>query len=71
MKKDPVFYNKNGDLSVYSFACGYIQEKSTPHGMVKLYKDGHWHLEIVKDCERMRWDCFDTLTEARRAFRLA
>jgi hypothetical protein len=69
--KNTIFKNKNGDLSAYSFACGYIQEKQTGKGNVELYKDGNFHVRIFNDSERISWDCFDSLMEARKAFRLA
>jgi hypothetical protein len=65
------FKNKNGDLSVYSFACGYIQEKETLSGRVELYRDGSWHVRKFDKGERLLWDCFDTLGEARKAFKAA
>ena len=69
--KNPIFKNKNGDISVYSLACGYIQEKQTRKGNVELYKDGNFHVRIFNGTERISWECFDSLTEARKAFRLA
>jgi hypothetical protein len=65
------FRNKNGDLSAYSFACGYVQEKQTNNGKVELYKDGNWHVRIFDDQPHGRWVSFDTLGEARKAFRKA
>lgn len=64
----PKFKNKDGQLSAYSFACGYIQEKQTASGKVELYKDGNWHVRVFNDSSRVKWDCFDTLGEARKAF---
>jgi hypothetical protein len=55
------FKNKDGSLTVYAFACGYIQEKDG----VKLYKDGCWH---VRGEVENGWQSFCKLSEARRAF---
>ena len=56
----PKFRNKDGSLTAYSFACGYIEERND----CQLYKDGCWHVK-----GRGKWECFDTLTEARKFFR--
>jgi len=56
------FKNKNGSLTMYAFACGYIQ--SSKEG-VRLYKDGCWH--VTGEVEN-GWQCFDTLSEARKGF---
>lgn len=67
----PKFYNTDGSLTVYSFACGYIKTHKTdqPGGLVSLYKDGCWHVQ-ARDDNRSRyvWETFETLTEARKFF---
>ena len=69
------FYNKNGELSLYSFCCGYVQreekenmkkelfvEHSTFH--VKVYRlgDGMFRETIV-------WNTFESLAEARKNYK--
>jgi len=75
MSKD-IFRNSNGDLSVYALNCGYIQSATTPDDRftVKLFADGVYHVRIT-DAEMTlgwtAWESFDTLREARRAYRKA
>jgi hypothetical protein len=63
------FITQRGKLTVYAFACGYVE---TSHGLnVRLYRDGGvWHVQDwrlpFRDDDR--WQSFETLTEARRAF---
>lgn len=52
--------NKDGSLTAYAFACGYVEEK----GNYKLFKDGCFHIQGAG-----LWLTFSTLTEARKAFR--
>jgi hypothetical protein len=51
------FKNKNGTLTVYAFACGYVETK----GDYRLFKDGVWHIQ-----GKGIWQTFSTLTEARK-----
>jgi hypothetical protein len=65
----------NGDLTMYGFACGYIQTRllSTNGGEVQLFRDGAvWHV-VARDNDRGRfvWETFDLLTPARAFFRKA
>lgn len=60
--------NNNGTLTVYGFACGYIERKKRGGVEVDLYRDGAvWHV-TARDDERGRfvWECFDLLTPARK-----
>lgn len=46
-------------------------EESKPRFRVQLYKDGVWHLQIsdwLQQYGYREWACYDTLTEARKAF---
>ena len=66
------FYNANGTLTAYAFACGYVETRSlqTEGGEARLFRDGGcWHVQ-ARDDERGRfvWECFDLLTPARRFF---
>ena len=58
----PKFRNKSGTLTPYAFACGYIETR----GGCSLYKDGCWHVKTPG-----KWECFDTLKEARAFFNRA
>lgn len=61
----PKFRNKNGSLTPYAFACGYIE--TAPNGF-QLFKDGCWHVRR----SHAEWESFDGprgLTEARAHFR--
>lgn len=64
--------NKNGDLSLYAFSCGYIQRAGDllDEAYVDLFLDGVWHIQYreTKDSDR-GWDTFESLTEARKAWR--
>lgn len=73
----PKFRNKNGDLSAYSFACGYVQWASLDGTELghwqngkKMYLDGCvYHVKVFKDGQRISWESFDTLGEARKYYR--
>lgn len=62
------FRNKNGALSIYAFACGYIQEAEHNGARVELFKDGCWHVKTHGEDGSKNWECFDTLTPARKFF---
>lgn len=47
MQKQPIFALKNGDLSAYSFACGYVQTEYYNHAEVQIYHDGCYHVELI------------------------
>jgi hypothetical protein len=69
--KTPKFRNKNGSLTAYSFACGYL-ETFTPKGedfyTVRLYRDDVYHVQGNISGEYF-WESFNTLTEARKLFK--
>ena len=64
-------HNKNGTLTTYGFACGYIEEKTLLNGFrVQLYRDGCWHVrKFDKENARLVWECPLLLTDARKLFR--
>ena len=39
MNNDPKFYNKDGSLNAYSFACGYIQRAAWDNGVLYIKVD--------------------------------
>lgn len=68
----PQFRQANG-LTLYAFACGYIQRASvtTPEGerRVDLHKDGCWHVTVADWTQpgppRQLWETFNNVSEAR------
>jgi hypothetical protein len=54
------FVKKNGQLTMYAFACGYVEK-----GETSLYKDGCWH---VRNYDEGIWETFNTHKEARKFF---
>lgn len=77
---EPKFRNVDGTLTAYAFACGYV-ESFTLDGKdyygsdmpgVMLYRDGMWHVKAHNapfGAVPSVWNSFDTLTDARKAFR--
>lgn len=60
-KSRDVFRNLDGSLSVYAFACGYIERALD----VRLFKDGDWQVRWD-----FGWESFNSLGEARKYFRM-
>lgn len=65
------FYLPNGDLTAYSFACGYVQKEDTNNKWKKIFMEhGAYHVMAGNDGEKWRiWDTFDKLTDARKRYR--
>lgn len=77
----PKFKTKRGRLTSYSFACGYIEQKSTDF---TKFRDSDLYTELYHEgaCFHVRqfdrrptaktfrtmWETFDTITEARKYF---
>jgi hypothetical protein len=78
----PQFRTKTGRLTAYSFACGYIEQRSTNHAE---FRDNDLYTELymehsayhVRQFDRRNptrtpmmtlWEVFDTLSEARSLF---
>ena len=78
--KHPSFHTKDGRLTPYALACGYIERyDSKPNEelagqSVVLYRE-HGTLHVRQfdhdGGKRAFWDCPDTLTAARKRFDLA
>lgn len=74
MERDPKFRNKDGSLTVYAFACGYIEkefgEDYKGSNWVELYLDGLWHVRGFSEGVRF-WYSFDmgNLRKARQLYR--
>jgi hypothetical protein len=75
--KEPKFYNKDGTLTAYSFACGYIERKETYSGWKEIYMEYiHYHVRSGPKMANGQtqkwttWECFDhELTKARKFYR--
>ncbi len=70
----PRFYTKDGWLTPYALACGYMEEKY--YGSVQvtlLYRHSVYHVRAYDHEKKVRrfWETFRTLTEARRYYRFA
>lgn len=63
------FHNKNGSLTVYAFACGYVEEYKIDDTTLSLFQDGVWHVQGRNDNGRFVWESFDLLGQAREFFR--
>lgn len=60
---EPKFHNKDGSLTAYALACGYVQ---TLGNGWKLFQDGCYHLRRSNE----EWLTFSSLTQARQAYKL-
>lgn len=71
---NPKFHTKTGQLTVYSFLCGYIEQTDIEGKRTTLWLDcGVWHVRAHNFIEhkRIAWETFNTLREARKFYRLA
>lgn len=72
----PAFKNKDGTLTIYAFACGYLEEFDGQFQNVRLWADGCYHVRRAYVNESIHrgyivesWETFDSLTEARKFYR--
>jgi hypothetical protein len=73
----PKFHNKNGDVSAYAFACGYIQNEENETRWKHIYKEHvHWHVKkgAIQNGEHVIYDVWETfeineLTKARKLYK--
>jgi hypothetical protein len=69
------FYNKNGDLNLYAFLCGYVQREGKNNMRKELFLEhSTFHVKVyqLKDglfSDVIAWNTFDSLTEARKNYR--
>lgn len=67
------FRNKNGDLSLYALACGYVQ-RVTENNIKKYLFVEHSHFHVKKykvvngNSELIEWNTYGLLTPARQDF---
>jgi hypothetical protein len=59
---EPKFKNKDGSLTAYSLACGYVETLANDW---QLFKDGCYHLRRTNE----EWLTFAKLTDARNAYK--
>lgn len=65
-------HRKDGLLSAYGFACGYIMSKRSANIEVILHKEFNtYHLSKFKNGERVSWASYqpNQLTKARKFFK--
>lgn len=64
---------KNGSLTPYAFACGYIEQVELRGVRTTLWLEGTWHVRQhnFNTHERVFWDSFDTLGAARKRYEQA
>lgn len=67
---EPKFFNTNGSLTAYSFACGYVErEENETHYKEIFMEHSHYHVKSGLMSHKWEvWETFDTLTEARRFY---
>lgn len=71
----PKFRNADGSLTLYALACGYIESTEGPLYGVRLWQDGCFHVRRHHNGRQLRgyiqdsWECFDSLTEARKFYK--
>ncbi len=66
--------NKQGRLTPYAFACGYIEQFEYKGIQITLWKEnGAWHLRKhnFNTGKRIFWDCPSTLSNGRKMFDFA
>lgn len=63
------FNNKNGTLTRYAFACGYVEQKINGNARKTLSLDCIWHIKGFDKSGKHFWECFDNLTQARQFYR--
>ena len=62
------FRNANGTLTMYSFACGYVErygKKEFPRATISR-EPNEWHVKGFDRDESHFWEIFNTINEARR-----
>ena len=73
---DPQFKNSAGELTAYALACGYVERRESGADSVELGKFGGQRLEsyyvyLYGASGRMGYGYYQTLTQARRAYKSA
>ena len=63
-----MFKNKDGSLTRYAFACGYMEQVECGDKRLQLYQDCLFHVRAIV-YGAPRWESFEKLTEARAFYR--
>jgi len=68
------FYNKNGELSLYSFYCGYVQREEKNNMKKELFMEhSTFHVKVYNigdvSIDTIAWNSFHSLTEARKNYK--
>lgn len=65
-------HTKSGNPTAYGYACGHDMRVTVNERRIRLYREGHvYHVRThyKQDQGANSWWCFDSLPEARKAFR--
>jgi hypothetical protein len=68
------FFTKNGWLTRYALACGYVHlTEKDDATRVRMWcansETGQYDVHVTKNGERLSWDCFGSLSAAREAYK--
>lgn len=72
MTTTPKFYNADGSLTRYGFACGYTENADNNGLHLSMWLEHNcWHVRLHSETTgRVFWDTFDNnqLTQARKRY---
>ena len=66
------FYNADGSLTAYAFACGYVEKAQKGDNYKTLYKEHNtYHLIMMRGPQRVIWLSYDSneLSKARKDYK--
>ena len=68
------FYNKNGELSLYSFCCGYVQREEKENIKKELFMEhSTFHVKVYRlndgFVDTIVWNSFCSITDARKNYK--
>lgn len=65
------FKTKNGWLTVYALACGYVEEFDNGKARLTIELNGGFQVKWYPYVQqgKMAWERFDTIVEARKCFK--
>jgi hypothetical protein len=60
------FHNKNGTLSMYSFACGYLEKYENGEDRLTIMREpGNWQVKGFLNGVHV-WESFESVSDARK-----
>lgn len=68
---EPRLITRNGRLTNYALACGYVERRYSGHERITLWKEHHvFHVRGTErhTGKRTFWLSFDKLSDARKCF---